>query len=287
MIRTATTTTTTAATAAPSAIPAPVPCPTVYVAPARVPPVVTMTNDATPRLVLTNTQGPRKIQCRGLTAKHKNIHANTMTVLSAMIHSPPFVTTSRKRVAWESVAQLCQVRNADLCTVSGILCEKRYELVRDEYKRAQAAHRAASGQDEPPATEQDDVLEELISMEEAFDAEEAASQERAIRLRAEENYFRALGEDKRNAACARALQARNNTPVANRATSEQPAVEEAEILEMTAGHVDVPTDAGTGGPRKRRKRRGQDDEELNALFKTSAHFFQLVAEKYLSKNKSI
>jgi hypothetical protein len=241
-----------------------------------------MTNDVTPRLVLTNTQAPRKIQCRGLTAKHKNLYANTMTVLSAMIHSPPFVAAGRKRVAWEAVARLCQERNPDLRTVTGVLCEKRYELVRDEYKRAQAAHQAASGQDEPPASEQDDALEELIGLEEAFNAEEAEFQERAIRLQAEEDLFYALGEDKRDAACARALQTKSSAPAINRTTTEQPD-EEAEILEMAAGHVNAPTDAGTEGPRKRRKRRGQDDEEMNALFKTSAHYFQLVAQKYLQK----
>jgi len=53
---------------------------------------------------------------------------------------------------------------------------------------------------------------------------------------------------------------------------------------MTAGHLHVPTDAGAGGPRKRRKRRGQDEEEMNALFKTTAHYFQLVAQKYLQRN---
>jgi hypothetical protein len=89
-----------------------------------------------------------------------------------------------------------------------------------------------------------------------------------------------LGEAKRDAACARALQTRNNAPAINRITAEPD--EEAEILEMAAGHVDVPTDAGTERPLKRRKRRGQDDDnEMYALFRTSAHYFQLVAHKYL------
>jgi len=143
-----------------------------------------------------------------------------MTVLSAMIHSPPFVAAGRKRVAWEDVARLSQERNPDLRTVTGVLCEKRYKLVRDEYMRVQAAHRASSGQDEPHGSEQDDALEELIGLQEAFNAEEDASQEKDIRLQVDEDRFYALEEGKRDTACARALQDRDNASVVNRAAIE-------------------------------------------------------------------
>ncbi|GJJ68192.1 hypothetical protein EMPS_00538 [Entomortierella parvispora] len=112
--------------------------PAVYVSPSRPDPIISMTDSTTPLITVASSKAPRKVQCRGLTSNNKNIMANTMTVLNAMIQIPPFVPYGRKRVAWEKVAQLCQARNKELAAVTGALCEARYILVRDEYRLAQA-----------------------------------------------------------------------------------------------------------------------------------------------------
>jgi hypothetical protein len=164
-------------------------------------PIVSIRDAATPRIALTNTK-TRKVMCRGLTPKNKNIEANTLSVLIAMQARPPFVSVGRKAVAWDSVANLAR-RNPDLIHVTGALCEGRYKEVRKSYQASKAASRRASGVAENPPTEQDSILEELIALEDDFlKKQEQANQENA-QATATREQSQAIALDIREAACER------------------------------------------------------------------------------------
>ncbi|KAK3805228.1 MAG: hypothetical protein J3R72DRAFT_466007 [Linnemannia gamsii] len=202
-----------------------------------------------------------------------------MTVLYAMIQSPPFVPFGQRRVAWESVARLCRERNRDMDYVTGVLCESRYVLVRDEYRTAQAAAIAATGTAEGAPIEQDDALENLIGLEEAFDKEQCEQRMRAIDCHAEESLFKAIADDKRDAAVARVL---TGNACESAETSASPS--ESNIpIDLEAGHIVGDDVASTGVVRQRRKRRGQEHEELLDIMRSSAEMFKAVAQKYLRK----
>lgn len=252
--------------------------PIVHVAPSRQDPTATLTASITPMITTTTTKGSQKVQCRGLTSNNKNLKANTLTVLNAMIQNPPFVPFGQRRVAWENVAQLCRARNNDLAHVTGILCEAKYVQVRDEYRAAQAAAIAATGTAEDAPAEQDDALENLIGMEETFEKEQREQRARVTELQAEESLFKAVADDKRDAAVARALQGKVNSAEKSISPSES-----SIPIDLEAGHIVGDDGAGTGVTRQRRKRRGQEHEELLDIMRSSADIFKAVAQKYLRK----
>ncbi|KAK3809687.1 MAG: hypothetical protein J3R72DRAFT_428261 [Linnemannia gamsii] len=219
------------------------------------------------------TKASRKVQCWVLTSNNKNLKANTMTVLYAMIQSLLFVPFGQRRVVWESVVQLCRERNRDMDYVIGVLCESRYVLVWDKYQAAQAAAIATSGTAEDAPTEQDGALENLIGLEEAFDKEQS------IDLQAKNTLFKAIADDKRDAAVARVLTG-NACESAETSTSSS----ESNIpIDLEIGHIVGDDVASTGVVRQRRKRRGQEHKELLDIMRSSAEMFKSVPQKYLRK----
>ncbi|KAG0213773.1 hypothetical protein BGX31_001217 [Mortierella sp. GBA43] len=156
-------------------------------------PTIEVTDSATPRIALQNTR-TRKVQCRGLTPKHKNVADNTLAVLRAMQAKPPFVPFGQKRVAWEAVANLIRTI-PDLVHANGSLCETRYKQVRDEYVAAQAESRRATGIAEAPPTEQDQLLEDLIGLERDFDKKEQEEKQRQVDQAAQASQHQAHAED--------------------------------------------------------------------------------------------
>ncbi|KAG0235872.1 hypothetical protein BGW42_004518 [Actinomortierella wolfii] len=162
-------------------------------------PTIIIKDVAAPRIALSNTK-TRKVMCRGLTPKHKNIKANTLSVLRAMQDKPPFVPFGRKATAWNAVADIAR-RNPDLLHVTGALCEARYKEVRKSYESAQAASRRATGIAENPATEEDTIIQELIALEDDFlRQQEQTAQEQALAA-ANRERSQAIVIDEREVAC--------------------------------------------------------------------------------------
>src|SRR5690554_6020411 len=156
----------------------------------------TITNTVTPRIALANTKPPRKVMCRGLTPKNKNIEANTHTLLTAMQRSPPFAPAGGKRRAWGKVADLCR-SNPDLENVTGTLCENRYVMVRDQYRAAQAAAIKATGISENVPTEQDVIIEHLIAREDESMKMQEERKQAYSRLMMEQSREQAIVQDER------------------------------------------------------------------------------------------
>ncbi|KAF9428798.1 hypothetical protein BGZ94_001022 [Podila epigama] len=162
--------------------------------------VVTMTDTATPKIAQEKTVIRRKIQCRGLVPKSKNIEANTITVLESMQAYPPFVPHGFKLEAWEKVAELCR-SVPDLVNVTGPLCEKRYKEVKAQYKEAMAASSSKeTGVAEGPPTRVDCLVEGLIHLEELAEHDGASAREQQTRAFAETNRQTALAMAIREAA---------------------------------------------------------------------------------------
>lgn len=205
--------------------------------------------------------------CRGLTPKNKNIKANTLTVLKAMEVSVPFVPYGQKKTAWEAVADISRT-NLDLRFVNGSLCETRYKQVRDEYKAAQAAARAATGIAEAPPTEQDQILENLIGRENAFLQKEEEEKARLAGMAAHENSRHAVALDVREAA----VEAMPAGPRPNQPDQAEDPIEERA----------VPPEPANGITGKRRRRR-QDNGEVMEMFKRATSLLEQVATKYLSR----
>lgn len=224
-------------------------------------PTIEVTDSATPRIALQNTR-TRKVQCRGLTPKHKNVADNTLAVLRAMQAKPPFVPFGQKRVAWEAVANLIRTI-PDLVHANGSLCETRYKQVRDEYVAAQAESRRATGIAEAPPTEQDQLLEDLIGLERDFDKKEQEEKQRQVDQAAQASQHQAHAEDVREAALASFIQPQSR--------------KQGESHERRDG-IDTPDD--NSQPAKRRRRNRDNKPELDAL----VPLLHQALERYLSRH---
>ncbi|KAF9433405.1 hypothetical protein BGZ76_009506, partial [Entomortierella beljakovae] len=211
-------------------------------------PTITVTNTATPRMALSGTK-TRKVMCRGFTPKHKNIEANTLTLLRAMQSRPPFVPFGRRRAAWEKVADLIRI-SPDLTHANGILCEGRYKQVRQEYQTAQAESRRATGIAEAPPTEHDYLVEALITLEADANRNEEEERERIARAAAEDNQMHAVALDIREQATVD-LDRRSQGPIGQAPVTEELNDDNNNIIQ----------------PLKRRRRRNDngDDDILQEL----------------------
>ncbi|KAI1315341.1 hypothetical protein EDD11_000949 [Mortierella claussenii] len=230
-------------------------------------PAVATRDTATPRPALQVT-GSRKIQCRGLTAKNKNVVANTLSVLQAMRANPPFARSGKRRSGWEAVANLAR-SNPDLLHVTGALCQARYIQVRDEYKASQAEAARAASVSLPAPAQQKAILEELIRLEEGTEELEEEAEGREGEGRHQQAYSavdqrqqQAEAEVERDVAAFSMADSYRKTTLSTRSAS-------------------ITNTSSTSKPATtRRKRKASDDlakyDKLNDLL-------QLALEKYLSK----
>ncbi|KAG0344914.1 mitogen-activated protein kinase binding protein 1 [Podila humilis] len=212
----------------------------------------------------------RKVQCRGLIPKNKNIDANTLTVLQAIQTRLPFVPFGQKGAAWNDVADLARA-NPDLEHVTGVLCESRYKVVRDEYKaRRYAARRTATGAAEEPLSEADDILRDLIRLEDEAErrhrqAERAERRQQQADPAAVRNMQQAIALDIRDAALEQMEDMDEEPQSPNAAVSE----DEVDTPELTP-------------PPKRRKRHA--DIDMHNMKKTH-RLIQRALDKYLNKQQ--
>lgn len=226
-------------------------------------PTVTTTNTVTPKMIITNPK-VRKVQCRGLTSKNKNLTENTLVVLKAMQQKPPFVPHGQRRLAWEAVADIAR-SVPDLLHVNGALCEARYKQVRGEYLAAQASSRRATGISEAAPTEQDELVENLVTLErDALQREENEKQDAAAAA-AEENRQQALAKDIRDMAAAQ-------LPIPSQSTPSN-----AEEIHDTG------SSGGFQQKMKRRKRNAESVGASNEHFERVSKLLYRALEKYLDE----
>jgi hypothetical protein len=123
-------------------------------------------------LMIDNSQGEKtkKVRnvCQGFAPRSKNYDTNTITLLDGMIRYPPFVKHGLKKEAWEKVALYVRSNGGkDLQKANYNLCMKRYEALRDEFKKQEAESRRASGVAET-MTQKEALLQELVQKEDDF-----------------------------------------------------------------------------------------------------------------------
>lgn len=108
--------------------------------------------------------------CQGFAPRSKNYDRNILTTLEGMTRHPPFVRHGHKKEAWEKVAMYVRTNGrADVQKANYLLCMKRYETLRDEFKQQEAGSRRASGVTEE-VTRKDQLLSDLVDKETDFNS---------------------------------------------------------------------------------------------------------------------